>query len=165
MMNSLFTVVMTTLLVSSALGYQAGEKRIVLMEDYDGTCLQDPGCYDAVANVLAEMWNGGGRNLRGSEERHLCPAWCVGEAAEEYLCEFIHNCRRRQLFGDSFFSDSPSPNSEYTSFLHDIENTCWGDAGIGTDIAITRKVKKALAGTNYNTADVSYRMQVYKCFN
>ena len=180
-MKSFLSVLMTTLFVSSAHGYTAGDKRAILMEDIQGTCLHNPACYDAVTTVLADLWaTGGGRKLRGLGGK--CPRWCV-DNQEGVFCQFYDDCRRREL-QDAFFSDpatSTTPatdpaattttaeasgvdSPEYTEFMHSVEDTCWGDTGVGTDIAITKKVKKALQGTDYDISAMSFRMQVYKCF-
>lgn len=151
--------------------YAMGDQRVVVVEDVHGTCLSDTACITSVYALVDEFWSGGRRNLRGGAsdelERKLtyCPPNC--DIVMTPVCIFM-GCDRR--LADTFLDDSSTPETtsaepeDEAEFEHNLESTCWGDAGIGTDIALADKVKKALDG-QFDLSAIAFRMQVYTCFN
>ena len=162
MKSILFALI--ALLTSAHANFSAGDKRAVIFEEKGiGTCTQNATCYNEVTDYLDTLW-GGKRALRGGSEQDeraltACPPGVISKCREWddqfFICLFFQGCTaRRQLQGD-FVSEQDEMEAA-------LDDACWSDAGVGTDIAITKKVQRHL-GAQYDVTNLSFRMQVYKC--
>ena len=150
-------------------GLELGQRRVIVSGDPEDPCVMDSDCYNTVTTAVTGLLHShGSRDLsaNSSEDgglrgaRRLLVYNCDPVCAQVYgiyVCLIMGWCRRRTLAENLFGADDTREDDIEAM----IEDPCWVDLGMGTDLAFAKQIKDA--ETNYDVSGLSYRVQVRKC--
>ena len=183
-----YIILLLSILGFTNADYTCGERRILTKESMtvEKPCLSDDKCFsDVVVETSVRLetsdyegslttttttkttdifytTTGGTRNLRGTEQRHLCPENCC----EDYGCIIClmfwgPGCWRRTSTGDATLSGVDISALSSCSGTTVKSDECWVNVGTDADSAVKQKMDETVSDTKKATVD--YIVQEYVC--